>query len=247
MDRNPWDRLDDESAPAYRAFLAYRDLGPARTVADAGRTLGGRERGAERAPDGRRKGASGCVRTWSKRYRWAERAEAYDRHQDEHRERAKLAVVEDEAAKLQRLRERHKVETLAIASQVKVKALEMLKAPLWETVTEKVEQSPDGKTVHIHQTVSPAGWRLRDVTRFLATATAAERTILFPEDRAPRLAQQFNITPAAPPPVQATLPDQGQLDEAEEELRAWRARQQAAMLAFPSTPPGMPTAPVNAG
>lgn len=65
-DRKPWEQQPGESAPAYQAFAAYRDM-PAtersvRAVAqkfDKSRTLIGR---------------------WSSNHKWVERVSAYDRH-----------------------------------------------------------------------------------------------------------------------------------------------------------------------
>jgi hypothetical protein len=64
-------KTDEESAKAFDAFCAYRDLGPARSIAAAVEESGG---------------GAGRMRTWegwSSRYRWVERAAAYDSHIDQ--------------------------------------------------------------------------------------------------------------------------------------------------------------------
>lgn len=56
----PWERLPEETGRAYEAFRAFRDLGPTRRLVDV--------------PDTK----LGTVRGWSQRYRWQERARAWD-------------------------------------------------------------------------------------------------------------------------------------------------------------------------
>lgn len=77
MDAHPWDRQPGETDTQYGHFLAYRDLGPARTVGRAYRrtTKQGEfthGQGAKRAP--------GFFRRLAHRWRWQERAGAWDVH-----------------------------------------------------------------------------------------------------------------------------------------------------------------------
>ena len=58
-----WVRHPDESSPAHAAFLAYRDLGQARTFVAAARSLAKNER---------------LIRRWAVRYRWRERVWAWE-------------------------------------------------------------------------------------------------------------------------------------------------------------------------
>jgi hypothetical protein len=69
-DRQPWDRLESESSKAYAAFLAFRDIGPGRSLSEAYRVHSNR-------PDARK--PSGTFTTWCKRFNWPERADAWDR------------------------------------------------------------------------------------------------------------------------------------------------------------------------
>ncbi|KQP81618.1 hypothetical protein [Aeromicrobium sp. Leaf291] len=64
---NPWDQLTDESGPAYEAFLAYRDLGLARSNAKVARELGK---------------STTLMNRWSSRHSWVLRASAWDRELD---------------------------------------------------------------------------------------------------------------------------------------------------------------------
>lgn len=67
----PWDRLPDEPPRAYEAFCFYLELGMRRSLDRLGR---------ERypGPGTRKRGRTGRLETWSKRWRWRERADAFD-------------------------------------------------------------------------------------------------------------------------------------------------------------------------
>ncbi len=79
--REPWDRLEEESAAAFDAFVTYRGLGPERSLSRVATEL------IER---GRRSGKNGTVRKhlgeWSKRHRWVERVNSYDQQLDRERQ-----------------------------------------------------------------------------------------------------------------------------------------------------------------
>jgi len=110
----PWERQPGESARAYAAFCAYRDLPPReRSILRAAELLG-----YVRAPRGqRRPNVPGRIVAWSQRWRWAERALAWDEEQD------RLArAAETEAIKA--MRDRHAREAMALQQ----KALERLRA-----------------------------------------------------------------------------------------------------------------------
>jgi hypothetical protein len=66
----PWDQLPEESSAAYARFLAYRNLGPARTVRSAYRAASAQNR--------KKKYTSGQWSKESAAHRWADRAEAWD-------------------------------------------------------------------------------------------------------------------------------------------------------------------------
>ena len=90
----PWERQPDEPSKAFHAFTVYRDLGPAkRSLAAVSLDLYGERTGCKR-------GAPGRVREWSGRYRWRERAEAWDARLDEE---ARQAAIEARRA----MQERH--------------------------------------------------------------------------------------------------------------------------------------------
>src|SRR4051812_34262530 len=68
---NPWEQQPGEPAPAFRAFAAFRDLGPARSVVEAYRQT-------RRKPDATQ--ADGTWNGWVNRFTWSSRAQARDRN-----------------------------------------------------------------------------------------------------------------------------------------------------------------------
>ena len=79
---DPWERQPKESAKAFAAFAAYRDLGPDRTVAKAV-TILGKKTGYRRA-----------MEEWSVRWGWVARASLWDDHQDRFERDAALVIAE---------------------------------------------------------------------------------------------------------------------------------------------------------
>ncbi len=75
----PGERRASESSPAFEAFVLYRDLGPSRSINSVAREL--------------HKSAS-LIGRWSAKYRWIERVDEWDRHQDERRRAAESAAID---------------------------------------------------------------------------------------------------------------------------------------------------------
>lgn len=73
-----WERQESESAPAFAAFVHYRDLGPKRSLLKAYQ---------QHKPDAEM--LSGIWSEWSAKWRWLERALAYDDHLDVLRRKAR--------------------------------------------------------------------------------------------------------------------------------------------------------------
>jgi hypothetical protein len=67
VDRAPWEQLPDEPLPAYRRFLIYRNLGPGRSL----------DRAYE-VKKGKKARVSGLWTRESTKYRWKDRATAWD-------------------------------------------------------------------------------------------------------------------------------------------------------------------------
>jgi hypothetical protein len=95
-----WDRQEGEPAAAYARFLRYRNLGPGRSVAAA--YVAGTSR--------HKKACDGPPGSWGReaaRWRWVERADAWDVHVGldlgEHAIAAQLALVDAMARRAQQM------------------------------------------------------------------------------------------------------------------------------------------------
>ena len=103
----PWEQRPGETARAFGAWAAYRDLGPKRTLAAAARAYYGRTSGAlERQLD-----------KWSVAFGWVARARAWDAHLD-----AEARKAQEQARR--QMAERHAAEAVALQEM----ALRRLKA-----------------------------------------------------------------------------------------------------------------------
>lgn len=88
----PWERQPGETAKAYAAFCAYRNLGSDKRSLEAV---------AAKVAKGSRKGKEepGYIKRWSSTHRWVERAAAYDDHLDEVRRAAHEKAIADMSKK----------------------------------------------------------------------------------------------------------------------------------------------------
>ena len=85
--RDPWEKLPDETAKAFSAFVIHRDSGPTRTVEKTriayGETVG-KPAGVHRRH----------LEDWARRYHWAERCDLWDLELDR-RHRARDETLRD--------------------------------------------------------------------------------------------------------------------------------------------------------
>lgn len=79
MRTKPFDRQSDESAPAYEAFVAYRDLGATRRIKDAAGVV-------SKNPS--------ILEKWSRLYKWVERSRMWDTEVDRRKRLGELKAVE---------------------------------------------------------------------------------------------------------------------------------------------------------
>ena len=111
----PWQQQEGESSQAYAAFVAYRDMGPGRSVVETYRQIEGKP-GAQQA--------TGRWNKWAKDYRWAERARAWDNRMGAVRQAAAERAEAEDADQLARARLawdigiRQRAEKLARAADV---------------------------------------------------------------------------------------------------------------------------------
>lgn len=80
-----WDRQDGESSKAYEAFCTYRDLGPNRSIAKAGQTMGKNKVTLEQ---------------WSRKFNWVKRVAAWEVEQDR-------IAREEQISEIKKMRRRH--------------------------------------------------------------------------------------------------------------------------------------------
>ena len=97
-DRRPWDKLENETAAAFKAFKAFLDMPAPREITALTQQLG------------YAKATRARVSTWASRWMWYDRAQAYDAHKSRLDEQAEYEAVRD-------MKRRH-IE-VAMAAQVK--------------------------------------------------------------------------------------------------------------------------------
>jgi formate dehydrogenase maturation protein FdhE len=76
----PWERMPDEKSPVYDAFVIYRDQGPRRSM--------------QKVADKIRRSLS-LVSKWAMRFKWRDRALAWDLHLDEIRRQESEQATRD--------------------------------------------------------------------------------------------------------------------------------------------------------
>jgi hypothetical protein len=103
----PWEQQPGESPRAFGAFGAYRGLGPRRSLRAAAAAFYGQPSAAKERQ----------VDKWSRKFRWVERAGAWDRHLE-----AEACRAQEETRR--EMAERHVKEARALQA----KALERLRA-----------------------------------------------------------------------------------------------------------------------
>jgi len=112
-ERQPWERQQGETAKGFAAFDLFRRLGPGRTVQAAWEQYWQRPGNRRRTGDKEAGVPHGYFRAWSSRWRWHERAAAWDeevaamaRDQELDRElRARVAEQEEDLRQRRLMRE----------------------------------------------------------------------------------------------------------------------------------------------
>jgi hypothetical protein len=95
--RSAWEQQRGESAESFAGFVVFRNLGPARILAEAQRLMGETQKDRKRTPKNRR--ASGCMKRRSKRWNWFDRATAWDAMLDAERTTAIFTAMRREGEK----------------------------------------------------------------------------------------------------------------------------------------------------
>jgi hypothetical protein len=151
-----WDRLPQESAPAFDAFRAFLEMGPARSCRKLGKD---------------RKRQRSQILDWSRKYDWQNRARAWDDDawEAKHVERTKATKAEAErSAKDQTAREQaQRQQEEKILDRLSDRALHMLQSSLVTTAKTTVD-GPDGKITH-NVEITPV-WTMNDLASILKIA-----------------------------------------------------------------------------
>jgi hypothetical protein len=129
----PWVRHPQEPGDAYAGFEAYRDLGPERTLYEVFR----REAGVPLAAK-----PSGKWFRWCKRYRWQERAKAWDEHVVALRIEELDKAERERVAKWAAVRHENNDQSLEAAILLRRNMMLILRMPVIDD-----KESADGKNV----------------------------------------------------------------------------------------------------
>lgn len=163
--RDLWAQQPHESSRQYERFLRFRDMGRMRSLTDLNKVL----------TDLGDKLTYGTLRTQSFLYRWSERAQAWDRHQDE--------VDRDRVIQARRdLIDRH----LKIANALLTKAINALKTTKsedldpsdivrWIKLASDIEIRALGEPTKTIAVTGPAGGPIQ--TEDLSALTPEERAV----------------------------------------------------------------------
>ena len=145
-----WLRQENEPAKAYEAARTYIEMGASRSIEAVARKY---------------QKSIALMNRWSQRYEWVERAQAYDAHKLEIREKAREEAARKEAAKWAERREALRNEEWKLAEQIHARLSQMLQFPVYE-----LEQKGE-KTI-----IKPLRWSVRDIPRIAETVTKLYRT-----------------------------------------------------------------------
>jgi hypothetical protein len=147
-------RLEGESSRAYRAFLAYCEMGASRSLREL--------------VNSHRLDKSSTAFRWSRKNNWVERSRKYDDALLQVKVKAKLREAAKEAAKWQRRLEEGLEMGFQNAESLRLAGESMLKVPMVREV-----ETPEGLTYE------PEGsWRSRDIPFFLKTSLELKSIVL---------------------------------------------------------------------
>lgn len=145
-----FDRLPDESTPAYEAALTYFEMGAERSLESVA---------------GKLKKSFTLMGRWSRTHGWKQRAAEWDKDQRARHRSAEDQALKQEAQKWAKRQLNLRDERYRIAQELKKKAEDMLKFP----VAEKAVKGADGTTV-----IKPAKWSMADAVKMADTALKLE-------------------------------------------------------------------------
>ncbi len=194
-------RLPAENSAQFAKYLAYRDLGPQRSLNKVAKMMGRKAYG---------KGAanSDYYSALASRFRWEERVAAWDAKIEVEARRATQAVLQEQMAEEMKRRATYLDNEWGVVEKGFVILHEMLKYPVVEQQSEKV--SADGKTVI---TVwKPGKWTYAAVAQMMGTISKIGRL---------HFGLSTSNTAAKAETGRAGEPDKPQMNGAEEEMHIY--------------------------
>lgn len=163
----PWEQQPEEPGNKFLAFCIYRDMGPARTLREAGRRwmplTFSSSKHVQNGKDGRGQNQGSLVATWARQFNWAIRARAWDMEMDRQRREAQVRAVQEMNAAQARLAQialeklREAVESI---NPARITARDM---PAWIVAMTKVQRIAMGEAAEMveQRTVGPEGGPLQ--------------------------------------------------------------------------------------
>ena len=132
-----WERQKDESSKAYAAFCVYRDLGPDRSLEKTREILG------------KSAGYTRWMQTWSSKYDWVTRAQAYDDYiEGKKRKKNEKEILEmaERHVKLAKAFQQRIAQALQQIDPAQLSPSDMAK---WLDVATKLERLSIGEPIEI--------------------------------------------------------------------------------------------------
>lgn len=213
----PWDQQPGESRGQYAKFCAYRDLGPARNLEDAARAYTPLQKPARprtRPPKGD---------DWSKlrtRWRWVERARAYDAHLERERRRAAARKVREDGEQWAARRQHVREDVFRTSQYLMDQARYLSQMPVLRQT-----KSQDGKVV-VWEAIDPRASRMAALVLRMAYDLAMAAC-----DDALESARLGGADPDDPESVR------DEIDQATEELAEWQAKMMERASSFANALP----------
>jgi len=131
-----WDRLPNESTKAYAAFCVYRDLGTERSLEKAGQTLD--------KPRTRK-----WLGEWSAKYKWVERAKAYDDYVEKLKRKEKEKAIKEMAERQARIAMAFQEKIIERLQSIDPAELTPTELARWFEIAAKIERLNRGEPTEI--------------------------------------------------------------------------------------------------
>jgi len=131
-----WDRQPGESTKAYAAFCVYRDLGTERSLEKAGQMLD--------KPRTRK-----WLGEWSAKYKWVERAKAYDDYVEKLKRKEKEKAIKEMAERQARIAMAFQEKIIERLQSIDPAELTPTELARWFDVAAKIERLNRGEPTEI--------------------------------------------------------------------------------------------------